>query len=195
MVCYCTGECGRPGEAFGVGLPFTVERLSLHRMLGVGADDELIDPPAPKKGNTSGGAGESADFAVMILDHLKRLCHTVCTFAAESKMRELFARQRSQRGMCTIRFLSTVLPHRRCRPRPRRRGSDPIASSESSFASAVPRSESLDYGPMSRSSTRQSQTLRACECENREALPRLPADQRRERRGILPPMPWRCGDG
>ncbi len=48
--------------------PFTVESLSPHRVLGVGADDELLDraaekPPVPY--------GEPHDFAGMILDQLR----------------------------------------------------------------------------------------------------------------------------
>jgi len=46
--------------------PFTVESLSPHRMLHVGADDELIDPlEAPTR------TGDEADFARMILENLK----------------------------------------------------------------------------------------------------------------------------
>ena len=45
--------------------PFTVESLSPHRTLGVGADEELIDPLALPD------AEESADFVTMILDNLK----------------------------------------------------------------------------------------------------------------------------
>jgi adenine-specific DNA-methyltransferase len=46
--------------------PFTVESLSPHRMLHVGADDELIDPlEAPAR------TGDEADFASMILENLK----------------------------------------------------------------------------------------------------------------------------
>jgi adenine-specific DNA-methyltransferase len=45
--------------------PFTVESLSPHRVLSVGADDELIDPMAePKKGGEQG-------FVEMILENLK----------------------------------------------------------------------------------------------------------------------------
>jgi adenine-specific DNA-methyltransferase len=48
--------------------PFTVESLSPHRVLGVDADDELIDPlRAP-----DGPGGGEADFVQMILEHLKR---------------------------------------------------------------------------------------------------------------------------
>jgi hypothetical protein len=46
--------------------PFTVESLSPHRTLHVGADDELIDPlEAPAR------TGDEADFASMILENLK----------------------------------------------------------------------------------------------------------------------------
>jgi adenine-specific DNA-methyltransferase len=46
--------------------PFTVESLSPHRTLHVGADDELIDPvEAPAR------TGDDADFASMILENLK----------------------------------------------------------------------------------------------------------------------------
>jgi adenine-specific DNA-methyltransferase len=47
--------------------PFTVESLSPHRVLGVDADDELIDP----LGQAQPGAGDSRDFARMILENLK----------------------------------------------------------------------------------------------------------------------------
>jgi adenine-specific DNA-methyltransferase len=47
--------------------PFTVESLSPHRVLGVDADDELIDPLA----GTAGPDGEAHDFASMILENLK----------------------------------------------------------------------------------------------------------------------------
>lgn len=45
--------------------PFTVESLSPHRTLGVGADGELIDPSANKRGE------DSRDFVTMILENLK----------------------------------------------------------------------------------------------------------------------------
>lgn len=45
--------------------PFTVESLSPHRVLGVDADDSLIDPLADKAGQ------DSRDFVSMILDNLK----------------------------------------------------------------------------------------------------------------------------
>ena len=47
--------------------PFTVESLSPHRVLAVGADDELIDPLAETK---AGYRGEQ-NFATMILENLK----------------------------------------------------------------------------------------------------------------------------
>src|SRR6185437_6041845 len=46
--------------------PFTVESLSPHRMLNVGADDELIDPNEAKSRGSDG-----ADFAQMILENLR----------------------------------------------------------------------------------------------------------------------------
>jgi adenine-specific DNA-methyltransferase len=46
--------------------PFTVESLSPHRVLAVGADDELIDPLA-----TASGSNEADDFVAMILENLK----------------------------------------------------------------------------------------------------------------------------
>jgi adenine-specific DNA-methyltransferase len=46
--------------------PFTVESLSPHRVLGVGADDELLDPAHPPS-----HIEEEADFARMILENLK----------------------------------------------------------------------------------------------------------------------------
>jgi adenine-specific DNA-methyltransferase len=43
--------------------PFTVESLSPHRVLGVGADDELLDPQKRVKGEERGvKGGESAAF-------------------------------------------------------------------------------------------------------------------------------------
>ncbi len=45
--------------------PFTVESLSPHRVLGVGADGELLDPAADKPGD------DGRDFVTMILDNLK----------------------------------------------------------------------------------------------------------------------------
>ncbi len=47
--------------------PFTVESLSPHRVLAVGADDELIDTVAEAKD----GYGEERDFVQMILENLK----------------------------------------------------------------------------------------------------------------------------
>jgi len=47
--------------------PFTVESLSPHRVLAVGADDELIDPLAEPKA----GYGGERDFVTMILENLK----------------------------------------------------------------------------------------------------------------------------
>lgn len=45
--------------------PFTVESLSPHRVLGIGADGELLDPAASRAGE------DSRDFVTMILDNLK----------------------------------------------------------------------------------------------------------------------------
>ncbi len=47
--------------------PFTVESLSPHRVMTVGADDELLDPLA----EPSGSYGGEYDFAAMILENLK----------------------------------------------------------------------------------------------------------------------------
>jgi adenine-specific DNA-methyltransferase len=47
--------------------PFTVESLSPHRVLTVGADDDLIDPVANKKDSI----GKEQDFVQMILENLK----------------------------------------------------------------------------------------------------------------------------
>jgi adenine-specific DNA-methyltransferase len=47
--------------------PFTVESLSPHRVLTVGADDELIDTASEPKGEY----GEERDFVAMILENLK----------------------------------------------------------------------------------------------------------------------------
>jgi adenine-specific DNA-methyltransferase len=47
--------------------PFTVESLSPHRVLAVGADDELIDTVAEAKD----GYGRERDFVLMILENLK----------------------------------------------------------------------------------------------------------------------------
>ena len=52
--------------------PFTVESLSPHRTMSVGADDELIDPLDAPATRTGGEASEIADFATMILDNLKK---------------------------------------------------------------------------------------------------------------------------
>ncbi|MGE0756646.1 MAG: site-specific DNA-methyltransferase [Pirellulaceae bacterium] len=46
--------------------PFTVESLSPHRVLGVGADDELLDPAHPPSHSE-----DESDFATMILENLK----------------------------------------------------------------------------------------------------------------------------
>jgi adenine-specific DNA-methyltransferase len=49
--------------------PFTVESLSPHRVMTVGADDELIDPlAAPSRG---GGGDDAAGFAQVILETLR----------------------------------------------------------------------------------------------------------------------------
>ncbi|WP_245731831.1 site-specific DNA-methyltransferase [Thiocapsa roseopersicina] len=50
--------------------PFTVESLSPHRVLGVDADDELIDP-ADSIANPDAGYGDKPTFSQMILDNLK----------------------------------------------------------------------------------------------------------------------------
>lgn len=55
--------------------PFTVESLSPHRTLAVGADDELIDPldhnPTRQRG-TATTDRDIADFATMVLENLKK---------------------------------------------------------------------------------------------------------------------------
>lgn len=45
--------------------PFTVESLSPHRVLGIGADGEMLDPLSSRPGE------DSRDFVAMILDNLK----------------------------------------------------------------------------------------------------------------------------
>ena len=55
------------GRKVRVAGPFTVESLSPHRVLGVGADDELIDGVAGSPGAYSG----PCDFGSMILEHLR----------------------------------------------------------------------------------------------------------------------------
>jgi len=51
--------------------PFTVESLSPHRVLAVGADDELIDPNAINLAEAKLGYGAERDFVQMILENLK----------------------------------------------------------------------------------------------------------------------------
>jgi adenine-specific DNA-methyltransferase len=51
--------------------PFTVESLSPHRVLVVGADDELIDPNALNLADAKIGYGQERDFVQMILENLK----------------------------------------------------------------------------------------------------------------------------
>ena len=51
--------------------PFTVESLSPHRVLGVDADDELIDPTALNVAESAPNYGQEHDFAGMILATLK----------------------------------------------------------------------------------------------------------------------------
>jgi len=50
--------------------PFTVESISPHRVLNVGADDELLDPLEVGGGEAEGGVSEP-DFVTMILENLK----------------------------------------------------------------------------------------------------------------------------
>ena len=53
--------------------PFTVESLSPHRVPAVDADDSLFDELEAAEGRRqSGAASETADFAEMVLDNLKR---------------------------------------------------------------------------------------------------------------------------
>lgn len=54
-------------KAVRVAGPFTVESLSPHRMLGVGENDELIDPPH----NPRVDAATRPSFEQMVLDHLR----------------------------------------------------------------------------------------------------------------------------
>ena len=49
--------------------PFTVESISPHRVLAVGADDELLDPIEGGNGKAEGGTSE-ADFVRMVLENL-----------------------------------------------------------------------------------------------------------------------------
>ncbi len=51
--------------------PFTVESISPHRVLAVGADDELIDPAAANLADAKTGFREGRDFAAMILENLR----------------------------------------------------------------------------------------------------------------------------
>ena len=50
--------------------PFTVESISPHRVLAVGADDELLDPLESGKSKLESGGSET-DFVTMILENLK----------------------------------------------------------------------------------------------------------------------------
>ncbi|HZL34494.1 MAG TPA: site-specific DNA-methyltransferase [Tepidisphaeraceae bacterium] len=54
------------GKKVRVAGPFTVESLSPHRVMTVGADDELIDPQ-----KAPGSNGDGRDFGQMILEHLR----------------------------------------------------------------------------------------------------------------------------
>ncbi len=49
--------------------PFTVESISPHRVLNVGADDELLDPLESGKAKAESGGSET-DFVTMILENL-----------------------------------------------------------------------------------------------------------------------------
>jgi len=55
--------------------PFTVESISPHRVLGVGADDELLDPLKPKQTGEPDSSGVSPNgedaFVKMVLENLK----------------------------------------------------------------------------------------------------------------------------
>ena len=51
--------------------PFTVESLSPHRVLAVGADDELIDSNAINLADAKTGYGTERDFVQMILENLR----------------------------------------------------------------------------------------------------------------------------
>ena len=48
--------------------PFTVESLSPHRVLGVAADGELLDPLKER----GGGYEDGRDFTSMVLENLRR---------------------------------------------------------------------------------------------------------------------------
>src|SRR5690606_6929701 len=53
--------------------PFTVESLSPHRVPAVDADDSLFDELEAAEGRRQSGAvSETADFAEMVLDNLRR---------------------------------------------------------------------------------------------------------------------------
>ncbi len=51
--------------------PFTVESLSPHRVLAVGADDELIDPASPKAKEREAEYNAERNFVQIILENLK----------------------------------------------------------------------------------------------------------------------------
>lgn len=51
--------------------PFTVESLSPHRVLAVGADDELIDPASPKAREREAEYNAERNFVQIILENLK----------------------------------------------------------------------------------------------------------------------------
>ncbi len=51
--------------------PFTLESLSPHRILGVGENDELIDPARKNLADDKIGYGEERDFTQIILENLK----------------------------------------------------------------------------------------------------------------------------
>jgi adenine-specific DNA-methyltransferase len=51
--------------------PFTVESLSPHRVLGIDANDDLIDPAARMQGSRDASDNDTQSFAQMILENLK----------------------------------------------------------------------------------------------------------------------------
>jgi adenine-specific DNA-methyltransferase len=63
-----------PGERWRVAGPFTVESLSPHRVPAMDVDDSLFDELEAAEGRRKNGAAgaETADFAAMVLDNLRK---------------------------------------------------------------------------------------------------------------------------
>ena len=127
----CNDKPYQDNKKVRVAGPFTVESISPHRVLNVGADDELLDPLESGKAKAESGGSET-DFVTMILENL----NTAGVQQAHKEDKIAFSsRHPVARPLCLCRG---QLYERRKAKKQEKNCVQPSSSAPSSARSAVP---------------------------------------------------------